>query len=104
QDGVQTPSCAACTDRLAPGAGLSSFAAAFYRTKRVVGVCPNCGTTQDSAIETGLVGCPLCYEMLDNLAVFALFALFAREQGFLYISRDTACPSNSPLLGVEKSR
>jgi len=33
------------------------------------GVCPYCHCTQEEAIQTGLVGCPLCYEMLDTTAL-----------------------------------
>ena len=33
------------------------------------GICPYCHCTQEEAIHTGLVGCPLCYEMLDTAAL-----------------------------------
>jgi len=41
----------------------------MLHAKRRPGICPNCNTLQASALETGLVGCPLCYEMFDEQAL-----------------------------------
>jgi hypothetical protein len=69
QDGVQTAACVACAELLAPQADLPAIAAAMVRVRRTPGSCPNCGTLQSDALETGLVGCPLCYEMFDQEAL-----------------------------------
>jgi protein-arginine kinase activator protein McsA len=69
RDGVQMWACVACAEILAPRSDLPAIAAAMLRSKRRPGVCPNCGTQQADALETGLVGCPLCYEMFDDIAL-----------------------------------
>ena len=66
---MRTWACAACADNLAPGAGLSAIAGAMLHSRRRPGACPYCGAQQADALETGLVGCPLCYEMLDEEAL-----------------------------------
>jgi protein-arginine kinase activator protein McsA len=30
------------------------------------GKCPNCGWTENRLIETGMLGCPLCYEAFGD--------------------------------------
>lgn len=37
--------------------------------KRNRGICPNCHLAQEEALHTGLVGCPICYEMLDDASL-----------------------------------
>ncbi len=69
QDGVQTWACSRCIDLLLPDAGLSSISLALCPPKRMLGICPYCKSTQEEALQTGLVGCPLCYEMLDAAAL-----------------------------------
>ena len=56
-------------EKYAPGADLPAIAAAMVRARRIPGKCPYCGTLQAEALEMGLVGCPLCYEMLDKDAL-----------------------------------
>ena len=45
----------------------------FARPLAPAGKCPHCGWTVERLEQTGLVGCPLCYEALDRgiLAGFA---------------------------------
>ncbi len=44
------------------------MASALCQPPRNRGICPYCRTTQEEAVQTGLVGCPICYEMLDDTA------------------------------------
>jgi protein-arginine kinase activator protein McsA len=30
------------------------------------GSCPNCGWTENRLVETGMLGCPLCYEAFSD--------------------------------------
>lgn len=42
---------------------LAAVLKSFKRPRNEVGPCPHCGCTQNQWKETGLVGCPLCYEV-----------------------------------------
>lgn len=57
--------CVACVDRKFPELRLGSFKKQFMRPRKTDGACPNCGWTQQKLSETGLLGCPLCYEALE---------------------------------------
>jgi protein-arginine kinase activator protein McsA len=48
--------------------------ASMRRPKAVRGDCPYCGTTQKELEDTGLAGCPLCYEAFPP-AVWSQFGL-----------------------------
>jgi protein-arginine kinase activator protein McsA len=64
--GVETWLCAHCTESRAGISGLTSLIQAFNRPRQKSGQCPYCGTTETTLEETGLVGCPLCYEALRD--------------------------------------
>jgi protein-arginine kinase activator protein McsA len=42
--------------------GISAFVGSFVRPKAEETVCPHCKTTAAAVLETGLAGCPLCFE------------------------------------------
>lgn len=63
---VQEPICADCMARQVPGIPLRELSSNLVSNKPNRICCPMCGTTSDKAIDDGLVGCPLCYEALDD--------------------------------------
>ncbi len=65
EDGSNSPICTACLDRLMPAMRLGSLRKQFLRDREERGFCPYCGWTTEQVQETGLVGCPLCYEALQ---------------------------------------
>jgi protein-arginine kinase activator protein McsA len=67
RDGEPNPLCAACADGLVPGLRVGSLALGLRpRHRESSGVCPHCGWTSQAIEETGLAGCPLCYEVFDR--------------------------------------
>ena len=54
----------------------------MLRARRVPGQCPNCGMKEEQAVDSGLVGCPLCYEMLSeaSLAHFGIHRAFRPDE------------------------
>ena len=65
EDGAATPICAQCLDRITPGMRLGNLRKQFLRDRKVGAPCPHCGWTNEQLTQTGMVGCPLCYEALD---------------------------------------
>lgn len=52
-------------DRLTEVPGLSQFLLQFHAALPERGICPHCGWTEKQYLESGYVGCPLCYSALD---------------------------------------
>lgn len=61
--GVQTTLCGRCADELCGWIDLDALLSGFRKPRAGGDECPYCGTTRQQAVETGLVGCPLCYEV-----------------------------------------
>jgi hypothetical protein len=55
-------------DRLAEVPGLGRFLLHFHASLPDRGSCPHCGWTEAQYLETGYVGCPLCYSALEVVA------------------------------------
>ncbi len=55
-------------DNLASTVGLSEFLGAFHLAKPLPSECPHCGWTDDQYLQSGYVGCPLCYSSLSAVA------------------------------------
>ncbi len=45
-----------------PGPSLFGYPAPLRRERKPQLVCPSCGETEDELRETGLLGCPVCYD------------------------------------------
>ncbi|HRK22679.1 MAG TPA: hypothetical protein PLX06_12760 [Fimbriimonadaceae bacterium] len=60
-----TAYCESCIRRTAE-APIAELLQAFRRPKAPKGVCPHCGWTDAKLEQTGMLGCPLCYEALDG--------------------------------------
>lgn len=56
--------CPDCLDKRWPALRLGELTQSLRRPT-TQGKCPFCGTTDKQALDTGLVGCPLCYEALS---------------------------------------
>jgi protein-arginine kinase activator protein McsA len=69
EGGVTRELCAACAETRAGVPALGGLARALRRPRRRDGRCPHCGTTAEQATATGLVGCPLCYEALQETLI-----------------------------------
>ncbi len=66
QDGVASWLCEACAGRKPGIQGLCGLVRSLKRGRKPSLTCPHCETTADDVKETGLAGCPLCYEALDD--------------------------------------
>jgi protein-arginine kinase activator protein McsA len=58
--------CTTCINKRWPRLRIGDLSDGLRRPKAGQGQCPYCGTTDKQALDTGLVGCPLCYEALSN--------------------------------------
>jgi len=64
--GVERWICESCLETVLGAIPLSEIAVAMVRAPRNQGTCPYCQTTAGEVAETGLAGCPLCYESLGD--------------------------------------
>ncbi len=60
-----------------PGPSLFGYPAQLRRQRKTQLVCPSCGETEDELRETGLLGCPVCYDTFAHL----LDPVFGRLHG-----------------------
>ncbi len=63
---LKEPICNECLLRQLPDIPITELATNLLSNKPNRRGCPFCGTNSAQAIEDGLVGCPLCYEALEN--------------------------------------
>ena len=64
--GEQVRLCRSCLDKQFPSMRLGLLTEALIAPKVRNGTCPNCGWTESRLNETGLLGCPLCYEAFGD--------------------------------------
>ncbi len=60
--------CSECLRLQLPNLPLLALTENLTSNKATVNRCPNCGTLAEDAKASGLVGCPLCYEVMDDAA------------------------------------
>jgi len=61
----ETVVCRRCVDRLAGVSRLGAVLTAFLRAPERLDTCPYCGCRDVDWRESGIVGCPLCYEVFQ---------------------------------------
>ncbi|HWD41947.1 MAG TPA: hypothetical protein VG944_24110 [Fimbriimonas sp.] len=59
--------CDSCLEEVVGLTGFVSLTKSFRRSRKPTDECPYCGTTAGKAIQTGLAGCPLCFEALPDV-------------------------------------
>ncbi len=73
QEGEESTYCRACAERVGPRDVVRLLGELTRERPDPNRPCPHCGWTRAQFSETGLLGCPLCYEVLEPeiLAGFA---------------------------------
>ncbi len=71
--------CWTCLAKFEPELEFGSFVRSLVAIRPRPGGCPYCGWTERRLAETGLLGCPLCYESIES----PLLAGFAKDAGTL---------------------
>lgn len=79
--GDQARLCRSCLDKRYPELMLGTLAEALVMRKVSNGVCPNCGWTEAQLNNTGMLGCPLCYEAFSE-DVWPRFGIERNESGW----------------------
>jgi protein-arginine kinase activator protein McsA len=65
-DGQTRRLCDRCLDSFLEQAGMARFLTSFVKPRAVADHCPHCQTTAKSVAETGMAGCPLCFEAFPH--------------------------------------
>jgi protein-arginine kinase activator protein McsA len=66
ENGHRFSLCARCLDKKYPHLAVEALRKSLIKDRASHETCPYCKTTLSQAKDTGLVGCPLCYEVFPG--------------------------------------
>jgi len=74
QDGVAMRVCGRCVELIVANPGFGDFLADFQHRRQMAERCPNCDRSVAESEQTGILGCPLCYEVISQSVLVSLGA------------------------------
>ena len=79
QDGVSMRVCGRCLEFIVGSPGFADFLAEFRHPRQDAERCPFCQRSVAESEQTGILGCPLCYEVMSQSVLVGLGARLLKE-------------------------